>query len=471
MNGPRYVDNDYNLAHYRERSYIKHREMLDKISLKQDKPRIDNSKPATYRHLDFKESFLDREKKFYSRRHNQILLDKLVDVSQGKWSSVRQMVSPTNVKGPRTLNFYHKKKEAERIALENEAFARRLMDRGPVISKKKFDNEYRQQQRYRKQILKIKDGRQATDYARLPIYKRQMKGTKLPPLEETGSSYLGKKSLSQPQLLSKSARHSPRHDHSTSKVEENSHEDHHKEHHEESSTKESGLEESPKKDENSKVTKTDTVEKETTDTKQEVKIEDKSEDKKKQVETTEKKAEKTEKTVEDTTQSKEETTKTTQETTAKETEGKKSPQKEEEKTTTDPDKKIEKKATVTENIISQLDEDKTKSDESKKAEEVKQDKKVEEVKDGQKKEEVKEEKKESEVKKDGGEKKQPDTDRSGSRKASSASSKSSKSSASSKSKDSDKATDSNKTEEKKKETAPDKDIKAEATGNEQAGGP
>mmetsp|Transcript_62404 Transcript_62404/g.71579 ORF Transcript_62404/g.71579 Transcript_62404/m.71579 type:complete len:465 (+) Transcript_62404:106-1500(+) len=464
MNGPRYVDNDYNLAHYRERSYIKHREMLDKISLKQDKPRIDNSKPATYRHLDFKESFLDREKKFYSRRHNQILLDKLVDVSQGKWSSVRQMVSPTNVKGPRTLNFYHKKKEAERIALENEAFARRLMDRGPVISKKKFDNEYRQQQRYRKQILKIKDGRQATDYARLPIYKRQMKGTKLPPLEETGSSYLGKKSLSQPQLLSKSARHSPRHDHSTSKVEENSHEDHHKEHHEESSTKESGLEESPKKDENSKVTKTDTVEKETTDTKQEVKIEDKSEDKKKQVETTEKKAEKTEKTVEDTTKSKEETA-------AKETEDKKSPQKEEEKTTTDPDKKIEKKATVTENIISQLDEDKTKSDESKKAEEVKQDKKVEEVKDGQKKEEVKEEKKESEVKKDGGEKKQPDTDRSGSRKASSASSKSSKSSASSKSKDSDKATDSNKTEEKKKETAPDKDIKAEATGNEQAGGP
>jgi hypothetical protein len=65
---------------------------------------------------------------------NQVLLNKLVDISHGKRSSVfgptlmkkaRGSVSHT---GPRSLNISVRKRENDRIERENHAFAKRLFE-------------------------------------------------------------------------------------------------------------------------------------------------------------------------------------------------------------------------------------------------------------------------------------------------------------------------------------------------------
>lgn len=70
------------------------------------------------------------EKNIDLNRENAILLNKLVDISQGKWSSVH---GPSNMRkkasqsvGPKSLNISIRKRENERIERENHAFAKRL---------------------------------------------------------------------------------------------------------------------------------------------------------------------------------------------------------------------------------------------------------------------------------------------------------------------------------------------------------
>jgi len=65
-------------------------------------------------------------------------LNKLVEISSGKWSSVAPVPKPvvkkvrnnsTAVKGPTSLNMGVRKRETERIEKENHAFAKRLFDK------------------------------------------------------------------------------------------------------------------------------------------------------------------------------------------------------------------------------------------------------------------------------------------------------------------------------------------------------
>lgn len=73
------------------------------------------------------------EKNIDLNRENAILLNKLVDISQGKWSSVHGPSTNKQLKkrnaasvGPRSLNISVRRKENERIERENHAFAKRL---------------------------------------------------------------------------------------------------------------------------------------------------------------------------------------------------------------------------------------------------------------------------------------------------------------------------------------------------------
>jgi hypothetical protein len=59
-------------------------------------------------------------------RDNQILLNKLVDISHGKWLSVQPKSKASETFGPRSLNVGNRKRENERIERENQAFAKRL---------------------------------------------------------------------------------------------------------------------------------------------------------------------------------------------------------------------------------------------------------------------------------------------------------------------------------------------------------
>ena len=125
-------------------------------------------------------------------RHNQILLNKLVDISQGKWSSVhgpnskKRGQSMTQAPGqqssanlqseaslnrsqslmggsdtfkPRSLNIAVRRQENERIERENHAFAKRLFSNHGSINKKQLDDAYAQQLKLRNRISKVKKNR------------------------------------------------------------------------------------------------------------------------------------------------------------------------------------------------------------------------------------------------------------------------------------------------------------------------
>lgn len=80
--------------------------------------------------------FLTNEKNITINKDNQILLNKLVEISSGKWSSVAPVPKKAKarnqsvkVKGPTSLNMGIRKRETERIEKENHAFAKRLFDK------------------------------------------------------------------------------------------------------------------------------------------------------------------------------------------------------------------------------------------------------------------------------------------------------------------------------------------------------
>jgi hypothetical protein len=60
------------------------------------------------------------------KKSNQLLLDKLVEISKGKWSSVVSHVG-SPITGQKSLNYHKKKKEAERIDNENQRLMQRII--------------------------------------------------------------------------------------------------------------------------------------------------------------------------------------------------------------------------------------------------------------------------------------------------------------------------------------------------------
>jgi len=110
--------------------------------------------------------FQMNEKNLEINRSNQALLNKLVEISTGKWSclptipSRDRSVDVHRSYGPlgnvKSLNFSSRKRETERIERENHAFAKRLFERGASLSKKKLEDDYQRHMRYRNQIQKLK---------------------------------------------------------------------------------------------------------------------------------------------------------------------------------------------------------------------------------------------------------------------------------------------------------------------------
>ena len=110
--------------------------------------------------------FLTNEKNLTINKDNQILLNKLVEISSGKWSSVapapkkrsNRSVQPS-LKGPTSLNMGMRKRETERIEKENHAFAKRLFDKQAVLKKKDLDHDWAAHLKYKRQIGKMPHGK------------------------------------------------------------------------------------------------------------------------------------------------------------------------------------------------------------------------------------------------------------------------------------------------------------------------
>ena len=105
---------------------------------------------------------MTNEKNITINKDNQILLNKLVEISSGKWSSVikapkrqKERTHSVRVKGPQSLNMIVRKRETERIERENHAFAKRLFDKQAVLNKKMLDSEYHEHIRHKKLIQKM----------------------------------------------------------------------------------------------------------------------------------------------------------------------------------------------------------------------------------------------------------------------------------------------------------------------------
>ena len=113
------------------------------------------------------------------------MLNKLVDISHGKWSSVKGpgTQGPGTLKkkrisestGPRSLNISIRKRENERIERENHAFAKRLYENRGQISKVKHDQDYLQHLELKQRVQRVKKN--------LPGFNG--KATQLPPLDDT----------------------------------------------------------------------------------------------------------------------------------------------------------------------------------------------------------------------------------------------------------------------------------------------
>ena len=84
--------------------------------------------------------FLSQERNLEINRDNQVLLNKLVEISAGKWSHIKkEKEHGATMGGPRSLNVGYRKKETERIEKENHAFAKRLFDKQSNLNKKKLE--------------------------------------------------------------------------------------------------------------------------------------------------------------------------------------------------------------------------------------------------------------------------------------------------------------------------------------------
>ena len=146
-------------------------------------------------------------------KHNQILLNKLVEISTGKTVSV--MPAPKRIReiarqtgggsavrgssntrlsppmssrhrgssvGPKqSLNYIVRKKENERIEKENHRFAKRLYESRSILSKKEQDEQFIMQEKYKENLQKIV-GKQTRFFG---DQSTMSKTIKLPPLDST----------------------------------------------------------------------------------------------------------------------------------------------------------------------------------------------------------------------------------------------------------------------------------------------
>lgn len=126
-------------------------------------------------------TFNQNEKNIGLNRENAILLNKLVDISQGKWSSVhgpatmKKKQSTAKSVGPRSLNISVRRKENERIERENHAFAKRLFQNPSSISKQRFDVDFNRNLQLKQRISRVKK----------PLPNLNGRATMLPPLENS----------------------------------------------------------------------------------------------------------------------------------------------------------------------------------------------------------------------------------------------------------------------------------------------
>lgn len=157
MNAPTYIEKNLGKKRDEEKMMEMHTRKLKDIQKREKKLKKAAESNYTEKIKENKtktKGFLKSEKTAEINRENQILLNKLVEISSGKWSSVApapKKVAKKKVAAPakKSLNYERRKKEFERIERENMAIAQRLFNKQGSISKKKMDQDYHVNRKYK----------------------------------------------------------------------------------------------------------------------------------------------------------------------------------------------------------------------------------------------------------------------------------------------------------------------------------
>ena len=129
---------------YREHSIKVHKQKLEAIKQRSKSTLKSSIQPLS---VNLRKQSQEMDKKKEIERENMILFLKLNHIKQRKNSK-------SEPKGPKSLNFSLRKKEADKIINENYDFVKRFMDKPSFVSARQLQEEYQLQLGYKKTISK-----------------------------------------------------------------------------------------------------------------------------------------------------------------------------------------------------------------------------------------------------------------------------------------------------------------------------
>ncbi|CAG9331995.1 unnamed protein product [Blepharisma stoltei] len=152
----------------------RHKDRLNEIKNKSSN-RIDNSPPTTRQIMQHKaksQSSLDLKKCREIDRENEKIMTRISQIITDK----RYNFSFNPAAGPNTLNSVKRKREAEKIAVENEKLIKKIQDLQSNLNKKKLLGDYQNFVKYSQQMSKYWNKKKSYP-------KFEGKPNRLPPLE------------------------------------------------------------------------------------------------------------------------------------------------------------------------------------------------------------------------------------------------------------------------------------------------
>jgi hypothetical protein len=154
MIGPKFLPN-YLQQRRIDEHMDKHRKKLEEIHVGKPKPKVYADNPERIAQLRANNlRFQQSEKLLHIDKHNQILLERLIEISSKKAPALRSSKSEAKLPS-NTLHSNYRKKEMLRIAEENEALAKRLLSQQSMFDTKRLEKDFEKHQTIVKNCQKL----------------------------------------------------------------------------------------------------------------------------------------------------------------------------------------------------------------------------------------------------------------------------------------------------------------------------
>eukprot|EP00831_Metopus_contortus_P005450 TRINITY_DN12060_c0_g1_i2.p1 TRINITY_DN12060_c0_g1~~TRINITY_DN12060_c0_g1_i2.p1 ORF type:complete len:265 (-),score=66.43 TRINITY_DN12060_c0_g1_i2:12-779(-) len=155
MHGRMYIEKNIPLQKDRNRIFELHQKKLNNIGQYKKESLLPQSDPYIRKIYDSKKRnrvFTEKVKNSDIRVGNEKLLKKLTEIAHGKQVTLHKL---GEVEMGKTLNYYFRKRESNKIEYENMALAKRLLEKKSEFDKKVLDKDFIMHRRYMSQITKL----------------------------------------------------------------------------------------------------------------------------------------------------------------------------------------------------------------------------------------------------------------------------------------------------------------------------